>query len=74
MKVAFVLFDKMTMLDFVGFYDAITRLRILKLMDNVSWELCAMKEEVTDELGMTLKAGLAAPDLSVYDLLFVPGR
>jgi cyclohexyl-isocyanide hydratase len=72
-KMAFILFDRMTMLDFVGFYDAIAKLRILKLMDNVTWDLCAMSGEITDELGMTSKAGLVAPDLSSYDLLFVPG-
>lgn len=73
MKMAYILFDRMTMLDFVGFYDAIAKLRILKLMDNVTRDLCAMSGEVTDELGLTAKAGLVAPDLSSHDLLFVPG-
>ncbi|TBL80387.1 DJ-1/PfpI family protein [Paenibacillus thalictri] len=73
MKMAFILFDQMTALDFVGFYDAVTRLRILKLMDEVSWDLCAVTPEVTDELGITMKTGLLRPDLSAYDLIFIPG-
>jgi hypothetical protein len=30
MKMAYILFDKMTTLDFVGFYEAVSWLRILK--------------------------------------------
>lgn len=73
MKVAFVLFDRMTALDFIGFYEAITRLKIMKLMEGVSWDLCADKAEVTDELGVTMKVDLVRPDMSEYDLVFVPG-
>jgi cyclohexyl-isocyanide hydratase len=73
MKIAFVLFDRVTALDFVGFYDAITRLRFLKLMDDVTWDLCADREAVRDERGLTIQAGLVLPDLSGYDLVFVPG-
>ncbi|MCR8630266.1 DJ-1/PfpI family protein [Paenibacillus radicis (ex Xue et al. 2023)] len=73
MKMAFILFDQMTTLDFVGFYDAITRLRILKLMEDVSWDVCATQSEVTDELGIKMKIEHVSPDLSQYDLIFVPG-
>ncbi|PYI53011.1 DJ-1/PfpI family protein [Paenibacillus flagellatus] len=73
MKMAFVLFDGMTTLDFVGFYDVITRLRVMRLMEDVSWDLCGVKEEVCDELGVTIRVGLVRPDLSGYDLVFVPG-
>ncbi|WP_158301682.1 hypothetical protein [Paenibacillus mesophilus] len=37
MKVAFILFDNMTVLDFVGIYDAFMRLCILKLTDTFRW-------------------------------------
>ncbi|MFB5763702.1 DJ-1/PfpI family protein [Paenibacillus medicaginis] len=73
MKIAFILFDQMTMLDFVGFYDAITRLKILNLMDNVSWDLCSNRPEVTDELGITMKIEHGSNDLSTYDMIFIPG-
>jgi hypothetical protein len=33
MKAAFVVFDNMTALDFIGFYDAMTRLKTMKQMD-----------------------------------------
>jgi len=73
MKMAFIVFDQMTTLDFVGFYDAMTRLRTLQLMENVSWDICATRPEVTDGLGIKMKIEHVLPDLSAYDLIFVPG-
>jgi transcriptional regulator GlxA family with amidase domain len=73
MRIAFVLFDQMTTLDFVGFYDAVTRLKIMNLMEDVSWDLCALTERVTDELGVIIEIKHIAPDLSSYDMIFVPG-
>jgi transcriptional regulator GlxA family with amidase domain len=73
MRMAFLVFDQMTMLDLVGFMDGITRLKVLKAIDDLSWDICAMKEEITDDRGMTVKVNHVRPDLSGYDLLFVPG-
>lgn len=73
MKIAYILFDKMTTLDFVGFYDAVSWLRILKAKEGVSWDLCANKAEITDDRGMTIKIKHVCPDLSGYDLIFIPG-
>ncbi|GFZ76032.1 dimethylglycine dehydrogenase [Paenibacillus marchantiophytorum] len=73
MKMAYILFDKMTTLDFVGFYNAVSWLRILKAKEGVSWDLCANKEEITDDRGMTIKIKHVCPDLSGYDLIFIPG-
>ncbi|HIW31996.1 MAG TPA: DJ-1/PfpI family protein [Candidatus Paenibacillus intestinavium] len=73
MKVAYILFDKMTTLDFVGFYEAVSWLKILNAKENVSWELCAKREEITDDRGMTIQIKHISPDLSKYDLIFIPG-
>ncbi|MCM3782498.1 DJ-1/PfpI family protein [Neobacillus mesonae] len=73
MKIAFVLFDGMTSMDFTGFYEAITWLGILKAKENVSWTFCATKKEVTDDRGLTMKAHDVLPNLSDYDLVFLPG-
>ncbi|TDF90527.1 DJ-1/PfpI family protein [Paenibacillus piri] len=73
MKIAYILFDKMTTLDFVGFYDAVSWLKILKAKEGVTWDLCANKEEITDDRGMTIKIKHVCPDLSGYDLIFIPG-
>lgn len=73
MRIAFVLFDGITFLDFVGFYDVITRLRYFGATKDCSWDICGLKEEITDELGMIVKVNQVKPDLSQYDILFVSG-
>lgn len=73
MKMAYILFDKMTTLDFVGFFEAVSWLSILNVKEGVSWELCSNREEITDDRGMTIKIKHVYPDLSGYDLIFIPG-
>jgi transcriptional regulator GlxA family with amidase domain len=73
MRMAFVVFDKMTSLDLVGFSDAVSRMGVLKALDNVTWDFCSDKEEITDDRGLTFKINLVKPDLSGYDLIFIPG-
>jgi transcriptional regulator GlxA family with amidase domain len=73
MKMAFVIFDQMTTLDFIGFFDAITRLTMVEPTMELTWDICAVQEEVRDDRGIAMKATKVYPDLSAYDLLFVPG-
>lgn len=63
----------MTMLDFVGVYDPISRLRSIQFIPDLSWEFCATKKEVQDSFGFTTKADKISPDLSAYDVIVVPG-
>ena len=73
MKAALVIFDNMTTLDFVGFYDAVTRLQSMKILPDFAWRICARSATVTDDRGMTLGADSVAESLAGYDLLYVPG-
>ncbi|WP_159881704.1 DJ-1/PfpI family protein [Paenibacillus puerhi] len=73
MKMAYILFDQMTTLDFVGFYEAVTWMGILGAKEKVTWDFCSNKEEVTDDRGLTIKINHVYPDLSGYDLIFLPG-
>ncbi len=54
MKVAFVVFDGMTMLDLVGIYDCITRLKSMGFISTLSWEICALSEDVSDDHGLRI--------------------
>ena len=74
MKMAFVLFDGLTFLDFAGFYDVINRLNFFEPTKGTTWETCAMTDQVTDESGLTLKVDRVKPDLSEYYLGFYPRR
>lgn len=73
MKIALVLFDGVTFLDFVGFYDVIYRLNMFEQTKGTTWDICGLTEEVTDELGMRVKVNVIKPSLSHYDLVFIPG-
>lgn len=70
---AFILFDGMTTLDFSGFYEAVTWLGIMGVKEAVSWDFCSTKAEITDDRGLTVKIPHVYPDLSGYDLIFIPG-
>jgi cyclohexyl-isocyanide hydratase len=72
-KIAFVLFDRMNMLDFVGVYDALTRLKTLGLVDSFTCKTCALKEEIRDNHGLMLKPDVAHESLDGYDIVVVPG-
>ncbi len=73
MKAAFVVFDKMTTLDFVGFYDAITRLKTMKFMEDFTWKICARTAQVSDDRGLRIAPDAVGESLAGYDLLFIPG-
>ena len=73
MKAAFVVFDNMTTLDFVGFYDAITRLKTMKFMEDFAWKICARSAQVSDDRGLRIAADTVGETLAGYDLLFIPG-
>jgi len=73
MKAAFVIFDRMTSLDFIGFYDPVTRLKTMKIMDDFEWRICSMTRRVVDDRGLQLEADAVAEPLGSYDMLFVPG-
>ena len=73
MKIAFVLFDGVTFLDFIGFYDVIHRLRGFDRTQDITWDICGLSGEIADEQGLVVKVPRIRPDLSEYDMVFVPG-
>jgi transcriptional regulator GlxA family with amidase domain len=73
MRVAFVIYDDMTTLDFVGVFDPVTRLKTMGFMSALVWDICALTAEVRDGAGLCLKATRVGGALAGYDLLVVPG-
>lgn len=73
MKIGFILFNGLTFLDFIGFYDVIHRLNMFEETKGTTWDICGLSEEVSDDLGLSIKVNRIKPDLSEYDLIFVPG-
>jgi transcriptional regulator GlxA family with amidase domain len=73
MKIAYILFNNLTLLDFIGIYDAVLRLKTMNYIPSLQWDLCALTEKVTDELGLTLLPTQTGNSLESYDVVFVPG-
>jgi cyclohexyl-isocyanide hydratase len=73
MKAAFIVFDGMTALDFIGFYDPVTRLKSMKIMPDFEWRICSATKRVADDRGLRVGPDVVSEPLGSYDLLFVPG-
>lgn len=73
MKLAFILFDGMTALDFIGVYDAVTRLKTMGFMKELEWDLCSLNAEVTDFTGLKIIPTKIGGTLHTYDMIIVPG-
>jgi cyclohexyl-isocyanide hydratase len=73
MNAALIVFDNMTALDFVGFYDAVTRLQTMKIAPEFEWTICARQPQVRDDRGLTMLADSVDESLADYDLIYVPG-
>lgn len=73
MKLAYILFNDFTLLDFIGVYDAVLRLKTMNYIPDLQWDLCALSEKVSDELGLTLLTHKSGGSLKGYDALIVPG-
>jgi cyclohexyl-isocyanide hydratase len=73
MKTAFIIYDGMTALDFVGVYDPVTRLKTMKFMLDLEWDICALTAQVRDSSGLYFQPTRQGASLHDYDLLIVPG-
>jgi hypothetical protein len=50
MRTAFIIFERLTAIDFVGAYDPLSRLRSMGILPDFDCKLCALTEVVTDVL------------------------
>jgi transcriptional regulator GlxA family with amidase domain len=73
MKTAFVIFDGMTIMDFIGIYDPLRRLKTMNIVPDFEWSVCAVNAEVADENGLRVRPDAVGQSLAGYDLLVVPG-
>jgi len=72
-KIAFVLYDGVTLLDFAGAYDPLTRLKTMGFMPDLEYRVCALKERIRSSEGIELVADTVSPDLSTFDYVVIPG-
>ena len=73
MKIAFIIFDNMTALDFIGIYDPLTRLKSMGLYPDVEWDICSFTNKVSDDKGLKFFPDKVRNSLEDYDIIIVPG-
>ncbi len=73
MKVAFIIYNGMTALDFIGVYDPVTRLKTMGFAQDLEWEICAHSKEVNDNAGLQFIPTRVGESLEGYDIVIVPG-
>ena len=73
MKVAFIIYDGMTSLDFIGVYDPVTRLKIMGFIPDLQWDVCALSKEVKDKTDLQFTPTKVGGPLRDYDMVIVPG-
>ncbi len=73
MKFAFVVYDGLTLLDFAGVYDPVTRLKTMGFMEELEYSVCAMKQTVRSFEGLQIAVDQVEGCLDGYDYIFIPG-
>ena len=73
MSIAYLLFDGITLLDFIGVYDPVCRLKSRSHLPDLTWDLCALTPRIRDSFGLEMAVDKVRPDLAGYDMIIVPG-
>ncbi|MBC6996343.1 DJ-1/PfpI family protein [Neolewinella lacunae] len=73
MRLAYLLFDGITLLDFSGVYDPLSRLQSQGHLPGFSWQTCAMTSVVRDGFGLSVSVDRVQPNLGEYDAICIPG-
>lgn len=73
MEIAFIIYDGLTLLDFAGVYDPLTRLKTMGFLQDLSYDVCARKDRIRSSEGVELIPDRVSNDLSGYDYVIVPG-
>lgn len=73
MKIAYILFNGITWLDLIGIYDPISRLKTMKYLPDLDWDLCSFENEISDNFGLMVSPQKIKQSLEFYDIIIVPG-
>src|SRR5213078_2205142 len=72
-RIAFLVFPRLTMLDFIGAYDALRRVAAMSIDAEVTHRIIGTDAEIVDESGLKLTPDSVYEDLAKFDLLYVAG-
>jgi transcriptional regulator GlxA family with amidase domain len=72
-RIAFLVFPRLTLLDFIGAYDALRRVASMSIDQEVTHRVIGTDAEIVDETGLKITPDSVYEDLSRFDLLYVAG-
>ena len=73
MKIAYIIFNRITWLDLIGVYDPVSRLRSLNYIPDLSWDICSYTGNAKDNFGLEVIPHKIRQPLVDYDAIIVPG-
>lgn len=73
MKIAYIIFEGITWLDFIGVYDPVSRLKSLNYLPHLTWDICSYSKNVKDIFGLQIKPTKVKNSLADYDAIIIPG-
>jgi transcriptional regulator GlxA family with amidase domain len=73
MKIAYIIFNKITWLDLIGIYDPLSRLQSMGYIPGLSWDVCSFTESVADNFGLQIIPDKIQNSLAGYEAIIVPG-
>jgi transcriptional regulator GlxA family with amidase domain len=73
MKIAYIIFNGITWLDFIGCYEPVSKLKSQDYIPDLTWDICGYNEEPQDIFGLEIKPSRIKNSLSEYDAIIVPG-
>lgn len=72
-RLAFLIFPRLTFLDFIGGYDALRRVAGMGIDRDVTHRIIGTEGSIVDDSGLRVVPDGVYEDLAPYDLLYVPG-
>ncbi|MGL6266959.1 MAG: hypothetical protein ACRC2O_03505, partial [Chitinophagaceae bacterium] len=69
MKIAFIVFDGLTLLDLAGIYEPVIRLKYAGFIPDMTWDICGIVPSITEHGGLKITPNQVNNDLSVYDAI-----
>lgn len=73
MNIAFVIYNDMTTLDFIGVFDPVTRLKTMGFMPLLRWDIVSFTPAVADSAGLAFTPDRVGISLAGYDMVVIPG-
>ena len=74
MKIAFVIYDGVTALDFIGVYDSLSRVKSMSFDKDLFIDICGLEHTIKDSTGkIAFNIEKVGYSLKNYDMVIIPG-